>query len=284
MASSPDTAELDRQQLADLIVRRLESEHDRLRAEFATPGRIPSCIVDDLLPDPIARKIRAAFPDPARMTELRSLREHKRIAAQMNLYHPLLEETVFAFQDPRVVRLCESITGIRAMVPDEQLYAGGISLMAQGDFLNPHLDNSHDNARERYRVLNLLYYVSPGWTLENGGNLELWDNGMQAPQRTLVSAFNRLALMITNRNSYHSVSKVQVPDQRCCVSNYYFSDAPVEDDAYFHVTSFYGRPDDSAAKTLVLRADRGLRGLLRRITRSRLLPTRHIYRKPPHEE
>ena len=35
--------------------------------------------------------------------------------------------------------------------------------MTEGDFLNPHIDNSHDAKRERYRRLNLLYYVSPGW-------------------------------------------------------------------------------------------------------------------------
>ena len=32
--------------------------------------------------------------------------------------------------------------------------------MPQGNYLKPHLDNSHDRDRKRYRVLNLLYYVT----------------------------------------------------------------------------------------------------------------------------
>lgn len=45
--------------------------------------------------------------------------------------------------------------------------------MAKDNFLNPHLGNSHDKDRECYRVLNLLYYVTPNWSHEQGGNLEL---------------------------------------------------------------------------------------------------------------
>ncbi len=268
-----------RQYLAGLILKRLEAEQEKLRQEFSRSGRINSCVIDDVLPEPIAQEIYAAFPSPEEMAIHKSIRENKRVAAQMNLYHPLLEEIVYAFQDPRIVRCCETITGIKDMIPDEHLYAGGISLMSQGNFLNPHLDNSHDNDRKNYRVLNLLYYVSPGWTLENGGNLELWDEGMNGKQRTIVSAFNRLALMITNKSSYHSVSKVTAPAKRCCISNYYFSEQPAEREGYSHVTSFYGRPEESALKSVVLKADRNLRNLIRKVTGRRIIPTKHIYKK-----
>jgi len=268
-----------RQQLADLILQRLVPEQKKLQKEFALPGRINSCTIDNLLPESIAKEIYEAFPSPEEMAIHKSIRENKRVAAQMNLYHPLLEEIVFAFQDPRIVQCCETITGISGMMPDEHLYAGGISLMSQGNFLNPHLDNSHDNDRKNYRVLNLLYYVSPNWKLENGGNLELWDEGMNGQQRTIVSAFNRLALMITNKSSYHSVSKVTADAKRCCVSNYYFSEQPAEQQDYFHVTSFYGRPEESPLKSAVLKADRNLRNLIRKVTGKRIVPTKHIYKK-----
>jgi Rps23 Pro-64 3,4-dihydroxylase Tpa1-like proline 4-hydroxylase len=196
----------------------------------------------------------------------------------MNMYNPLLEEIIYAFQDERVVRMVESITGIPDMRPDEHLYAGGISLMTKGNFLNPHLDNSHDNDRSLYRVLNLLYYVSPDWSLENGGNLELWDHGTEQQQRTIVSAFNRLALMITNKTSIHSVSKVTAAASRCCVSNYYFSPHSLEDGNYFHVTSFYGRPEEPVKKVL-LALDRKLRNFVRKLTGKRIVETKHIYKK-----
>ena len=267
-----------RKYLADLILEKLNIQKDELKKEFNKSGRINSCFIDDLLPEDVACTIYDAFPSPEEMALHKSLRENKRIAAQMDLYNPLLEEAVFAFQDERIIRIAEEITGLKEMSADEHLYAGGISLMATGNFLNPHLDNSHDNDRENYRVLNLLYYVTPNWDVENGGNLELWDNGMSEPQRTIHSKFNRLALMITNKTSIHSVSKVVADGKRCCVSNYYFSKKPAEASEYFHVTSFYGRPEEPV-KNLFLRTDAFLRQLVRKFSGKRIVETKHIYKK-----
>ncbi|WP_129021061.1 2OG-Fe(II) oxygenase [Edaphocola flava] len=272
------TSPYTRVQLADMILKRLEQEKDQLEQHFKATDKIHSCTIDNLLPEEIALQIYKAFPTPEQMGEHRSIREYKKVAAQMNLYNPLLEEIIYAFQDERVVRIVEAITGIPDMRPDEHLYAGGISLMTKGNFLNPHLDNSHDNDRSLYRVLNLLYYVSPDWSLENGGNLELWDHGTEQQQRTIVSAFNRLALMITNKTSIHSVSKVTAEASRCCVSNYYFSPHSLEGGNYFHVTSFYGRPEEPVKKIL-LALDRKLRNLIRKLTGKRIVETKHIYKK-----
>lgn len=276
---SQRNAAYTRKQLADLIIERLLQEKETLQKEFKQQGRINSCYIDNLLPEAIATTIYEAFPSAEEMAIHKSIRENKRVAAQMDLYNPLLEEIVFAFQDERIVKICEAITGIEAMQPDEFLYAGGISLMAKGNFLNPHLDNSHDNDRENYRVLNLLYYVTPGWKQDNGGNLELWDHGVKGEPRTIVSKFNRLALMITNKSSYHSVSKVVADGKRCCVSNYYFSAIPAENQSYFHVTSFYSRPEESVAKGAFLKLDRNLRNFLRKLTGKRIVETKHIYKK-----
>lgn len=267
-----------REYLADLIFQRLIGEQQRLKQEFSLKGRINSCFIDNLLPENIAKEIYLAFPSPEEMAIHKSIRENKRIAAQMDLYNPLLEEIVYAFQDKRIVDVVTEITGLKQMVPDEHLYAGGVSLMAEGNFLNPHLDNSHDNDRENYRVLNLLYYVTPDWKIENGGNLELWDKGVKSQQRTIHSRFNRLVLMVTNTSSYHSVSKVVSDGKRCCVSNYYFSKIPAEPKEYFHVTSFYGRPEEPV-KDLALRADTFLRNFIRKFTKRRIVETKHIYRK-----
>jgi Rps23 Pro-64 3,4-dihydroxylase Tpa1-like proline 4-hydroxylase len=213
------------------------------------------------------------------MMERKSLREHKLVAAQMDRYHPLLEEIVYAFQDPRVLSLSAEITGIEGMLPDDHLYAGGISLMAQGHFLNPHLDNSHDKDRNLYRVLNLLYYVSPDWDHESGGNLELWDNGPEGKPREIISRENRLVLMATHKTSWHSVNKVQASHApRCCVSNYYFSPTPLEHQQYFHVTTFRGRPEEPI-KDVLLQGDAALRSGIRKVFKKGVTKTTHVYEK-----
>ena len=133
-------------------------------------------------------------------------------------------------------------------------------MMFPGDFLNPHIDNSHDGDRQRYRRLNLLYYVSPDWKIENGGNFELW-NDERLNQKTLTALANRLVVMETNKISWHSVSQVQTDRPRCCVSNYYFSKISPDTSDYFHVTSFTGRPEEKI-KRIVGFADNALRNLV----------------------
>jgi len=269
---------MNRTELTDLIVRRLDEEKERMERDWALSGVIRHCVVDDLLPVSAAQQIHAAFPSGQTMAVKKSLRELKFVAAQMNRYAPLLEEVVFAFQDPRVVERVAGITHLRALEPDSLLYAGGISLMSRGHFLNPHIDNSHDKFRARYRVLNLLYYCSPGWQFEHGGNLELWPEGVKAHPITIESRFNRLALMITNTHSWHSVSAVAADSSRCCVSNYYFSTEPAADQDYFHVTSFRGRPEQKL-RDLLLRADSSLRMGVRRLFPRGIKDSGHYYKR-----
>jgi len=235
-------------------------------------------LIDDLLSEALALDIFRRFPKPEEMMVKKSLREYKHVAAQMNKYEPLLEETVFAFQEQNVRDLIGDLVGMQGMLPDKRLYAGGISLMSKGQFLNPHLDNSHDNDRANYRVLNLLYYTSPNWAPADGGNLELWPGGPRGKPSQLDSKFNRLIVMATNRQSWHSVNRVQVEANRCCVSNYYFSPNSPEAEEYFHVTSFRGRPEQPL-RDLVLRVDIGARSALRKLFPRGVVPTKHIYKK-----
>jgi Rps23 Pro-64 3,4-dihydroxylase Tpa1-like proline 4-hydroxylase len=158
-----------------------------------------------------------------------------------------------------VVARVGDITGLAALEPDTELYAGGLSLMARGGYLRPHLDNSHDKDRGRYRVLNLLYYVTPDWSEADGGSLQLWDHGPTGAPRTIPSLFNRLVMMATNRTSWHSVNQILADRARCCVSNYYFSAVSPERADYFHATSFRGEPGRQPIADLVMRGDNALR-------------------------
>jgi Rps23 Pro-64 3,4-dihydroxylase Tpa1-like proline 4-hydroxylase len=271
-------ANMDRAKIADFVVERLERCKIELRAEFQTPDRIPSFQLKNLLPPELALEVFQRFPTPDKMMLKRSLKEHKHVAAQMDVYDPLLEEAVYAFQDKRIVQLVSEITGIRALEPDVDLYAGGISAMSQGAYLRPHLDNSHDKDRERYRVINLLYYVSPDWQEEYGGCLQLWDDGPRGTPRTIPSFFNSLVVMATNKHSWHSVNEVLHDGTRCCVSNYYFSKLSPADADYFHATSFRGEPGQTAAD-LIMRADNALRTTALKLLGPAIYKNPHVYRR-----
>ena len=269
----------NRNQIADLIFDKIVANKTDLKNQFAaSKNEIGFFYLDDVLPSSLANTIFKKFPKIEETKKRDSLRELKYTAYQMDKYDALLEEVIYAFQDKRIVDLIGEICEIEDISADEKLYAGGLSLMAKNNFLNPHLDNSHDKDRNRWRVLNLLYYVTPNWELNHGGNLEIWPNGLDKKQTTIESKFNRLVVMATHQKSWHSVSKVTVDAIRCCVSNYYFSENPLTNSDTFHVTTFRGRPSEKL-KDFVLRVDNKIRQSLRVFFKKGVRENPHQYKK-----
>ncbi|SDB48100.1 Proline 4-hydroxylase (includes Rps23 Pro-64 3,4-dihydroxylase Tpa1), contains SM-20 domain [Flavobacteriaceae bacterium MAR_2010_188] len=271
--------EYSREEISRLILDKIASEKEALNANFdKSKNNIGYFIIDDLLPIEIAAKCFENFPKKADMRHLKSLREDKFVSAQMDKHATILEDVLYAFQDKTIVKVIGEICEIKSLSADESLYAGGISLMTKGNFLHPHLDNSHDSERNQWRILNLLYYVTPNWETENGGNLEIWPNGPKKDPTEIQSKFNRLVVMETHGQSWHSVNMVNVEKSRCCISNYYFSDKPVRDEDQFHVTTFRGRPSNSILD-LILKADSEARMLIRKIFKKGVRKNPHIYEK-----
>lgn len=242
----------NQEQLTILLLDSIKLSTESIRQQWFNPvgTNTRHFFVDNLLPDAVCKAIYHAFPrDGDGFFDRDTFREKKRTSADLDSYDIILSYITYAFQDKRVLDLLARILELKQIEPDPKLYAGGLSMMFKGDFLNPHIDNSHDGERKRYRRLNLLYYVSPDWKIENGGNLELWDEERLKP-KILAALTNRLLVMETNKNSWHSVSQVIVNRPRCCVSNYYFSAISPDSTNYFHVTSFTGRPEEKIKRII----------------------------------
>ncbi len=271
--------EYEKETIINLIFNQLNNNKVALKRQFqTTKGKIGFFYVDDVLPEELSRQIFNVFPTKDEAIKRKDLREFKFVAFQMNRYNPLLEKVVYAFQDKKIVQLISEICELENVYADPNLYAGGLSLMEKGGFLNPHLDNSHDKDRNNWRVLNLLYYVTPNWDINNGGNLELWPDGLKKEPLVIQSKFNRLVVMATHEKSWHSVNKVLLNKTRCCVSNYYFSDTPILTTDNFHVTSFRGRPEEKVKDTF-LRIDNFIRSSIRKIFKKGIRENPHQYKK-----
>lgn len=257
-----------REELIRLILERLDRDFDAIQQDFSSNRGVAAhfTAIDNLLPDELAHRIADAFPPVAEMRLLDSFREKKYTSKSLEKFDSLIEDITFAFQDKRIIDKVADLTGIEDAVGDPHLYAGGISAMARGHFLNPHIDNSHDGDQKNYRVLNLLYYITPDWKSENGGNLELWDSKVKMPTE-IPSLFNRLVLMSTNAQSWHSVNEVKAASTRCCISNYYFSPHSPNGYETTHVTYFMARPEQKLRR-VVTKLDSDLRTLARRFKKS----------------
>ncbi|MDC0179270.1 2OG-Fe(II) oxygenase [Candidatus Pelagibacter sp.] len=200
--------------------------------------------IDNVLPKEIVTNIYHALNDVKInfWNNRKTFRESKKEFVKLDNTNKIISNITEAFHKRKVLELIELITNINNLEADASLYAGGVSMMNNEDFLNPHIDNSHDSNKKKFRRLNLLFYVSPEWIENNGGNLELWDKNIEKCS-TIVSKFNRLVVMKTDKKSWHSVNAVKINKPRYCVSNYYFTKQSPEDKNYYHVTSFNGRPN-----------------------------------------
>lgn len=240
-------------QLVDLIVNKLNDNKKQLKEQFfyTHPIKIARYFtLDNLLPCEIAEQIYANFPKSNQMHLLRMHGKLKLKYSHLRDVSSLVQDINCAIQNPKVVSIVEEITEIKNQIPDPSRYAGGISTLLKGCYLNPHLDNSHDVERKYYRTVNVLYYVSPNWQLENGGNYELWDKDIK--NRIIVpSLFNRLLVMETNRTSWHAVNPVLCDAPRCCVFNYFFSkQSPEGEDYFFNRSSFRSRPEQKIRRVI----------------------------------
>lgn len=248
------------------------------RVQWQSSAPIRHCVIDALLPEAEARALAVRFPPPGQMRLRDTFRERKWVSAQMDRHDPQLEAALFAFHAPAVVEAVRAIVGRGDLHPDPELYAGGLSVMGRGHFLNPHIDNSHDAQRRRWRNLNLLYYVSPDAAGLDGGELELWPQGVIGEPVPIAARFNRLVIMETHDQSWHSVRPLAQDATRLCISNYYFGDTPMRAAQRFHVTRFRA-PPGQALRDLMSRLDGVLRMGLRRAFRPGLGRGDHRYRR-----
>lgn len=265
---------MTQQQLAGAIADKLEANKETLKAYWRRSAPVRHFYIDDLLPEEWAKACFDALPDAHTLMLRDTAKERKRVGIKLEQYNPLMSAILYAFQDERLINIISEITGLQGLEPDESLYGSGISMMLPGDFLMPHLDNSHDGDGKKYRVINTLYYISPNWPENEGGNLELWDKAMKE-RVEIHSKFNRLAVMETHTESIHSVSKVLHNGTRACISNYYFSTEAANHKNYIHKTTFYARPEDGIVKKFRFQAEGVAKNFLSKFLDNKTSHTKH---------
>ena len=234
---------MNRVDISKLIISKLKNLNlEFLENEYVRSGPINHIVIDGLLPREIALKLNDIFPPESELNLFNGVQEKKYVNVNFSKSQKLIEECIYSFQEPCVLDLIGKITRISDLIGDPELYAGGISSMSEGCFLNPHIDNSHDRNLENYRRLNLLYYVNKDWISDNsGGELILYPKGIKKEEIKIPCKFNRLVIMRTDNRSLHGVNKViSKNNRRKCVSNYYFSKTSPLNKDYYHSTSFRG--------------------------------------------
>ena len=234
---------MNRHDISKLIIERInEIGINYLKKKYEQSGKINHLIIEKVLPNEIATKLSEYFPEEEELNHLVGPQENKYVGVHFTNKHRLVEECIYAFQEENLIQIISEITNIKTLIGDPELYAGGISSMSKGCFLNPHIDNSHDRNLENFRRLNLLYYVNKELhPNEGGGELVLFPNGIKYKAEEITCDFNRLVIMRTDNRSLHGVKGIKSEsERRKCISNYYFSKNSPSGKNYYHSTSFRG--------------------------------------------
>ncbi|RGP41570.1 hypothetical protein BPTFM16_01877 [Altererythrobacter insulae] len=216
---------------------------------YAANAPFPHIVIDDFLPDQIARLFLAEFDfdDAAGGAQGRTFdRAQERAKKQISPENlsPQVRQIFYAFNSRPFLQVLEDITGITGLIPDPDFLGGGLHEIAPGGHLSVHADFNRHKRLNLERRINLLIYLNEGWQDAFGGQLEFWSPDMTLCEKSVVPVFNRAVIFNTTSTSYHgNPNPVAHPDgiSRKSIALYYYT-ATWDASMRSHTTRFRARP------------------------------------------
>ena len=224
------------------------SELAALGAEHAAAYKAakpwPHIVIDDFLPDHLARNILNAFPGPDHDCwldwEKRNIVNQPRKqgigrASRLENVSPYIVHALSAFLTFPFVNFISELTGIRKLIPDPYFHGGGLHQILPGGHLSIHTDYNLLKPLGLYRRVNVLYYLNDNWQADYDGDLELWDAEDRTCAKSIAPLFNRLVVFDTTKKTLHGHPKpLKMPpsETRKSLAFYYYTAEPVKGEVY----------------------------------------------------
>jgi Rps23 Pro-64 3,4-dihydroxylase Tpa1-like proline 4-hydroxylase len=219
----------------------------------------PHYILDNFLEEDYAIKLSEEFIDynhPSWFVYDNPLENKK---ACNNWYHfpPTTYEFFQKLNSEYFVDLLSKLTGFK-LHADHGLHGAGWHIQGNGGKLNVHLDYSIHPKLKLQRKINFIFYLTPEWNNEWGGNLEFWSNDdtTNLPKqkiKTIENKFNRVVLFDASKNSWHGFSdiiKCPKDKYRKSIAMYYLIESA--NDTPKRNRALYAPTEDQKANTEIL--------------------------------
>lgn len=225
-----------------------------LSADYAAAPPFPHIVLDDFLPEELARRILANFPAEAHESD-----RHFNINYAGHFKRQIAPEDcngfvrdVFRFFNSRpVIAFLEGLSGIDALLPDPFFEGGGFHEISRGGKLGIHADFRIHEKLHVQRRLNLLIYLNERWDDAWNGRLELWDSEMSRCVEAISPLMNRCVVFNTDADSYHGhPDPLNVPPhikRRSIALYYYTASRAVYREVPNLSTMYHARPEDPPA-------------------------------------
>jgi len=223
----------------------------RRKDEYPRAAPFPHVVLDDFLPEPVARRVVAEFPAPGTLEWMRfDDASGNKLASRGDRHIPEFTRGVLSqLNSSLFLQFLETLTGIAGLIPDPYLEGGGLHQIERGGFLKIHADFNRHPTLRLDRRLNLLLYLNADWREDYGGHLELWERSMKRCEKSVLPSFNRCVVFSTTDWAYHGHPEpLRCPEgmTRKSLALYYYSNGrPEEERSAEHTTLYQYRPGEA---------------------------------------
>ena len=230
---------------------RLESLAAEKAAAYQGAHPFPHIYFDDFLPLNVAESAVAHFPEPKELEwhKFRDPHQHKKLAFDVaEQLPPSLRDILFFLNSRPMLQFLETLTGIKAVLPDPYFVGGGLHQIKPGGLLEVHADFSYQERIRMDRRINVLIYLNKDWKEEYGGHFELWNRDITKAEQRILPIFNRCAIFSTTSYSFHGHPNPLTcpPDRtRKSIATYYYTNGRPEEAeglTHKHEVAFKQRP------------------------------------------
>lgn len=201
---------------------------DQLAQDYRLAEPFPHAVLEDFVLAP-AEEVVDAFPDPTwdgwiDRSGTGPYQPTKSSCRDIEIMPPLLREMISELSQPRFLRALSTLTGIPNLLPDPFLHGGGLQFSLSGGKLTPHTDfHVHPNLK-LFRRANLLVYLNPNWKQGDGGEVGLFNLGVDRPAVSVAPLYGNCVIFTTDHRSVHGVAPISDNvETRRSIALYYYT-------------------------------------------------------------
>ncbi len=221
---------------------------------FSTAVPYKHLVIDDILVPGCESLVADAFPAKDWQKWDDADHQYQRLKSTCSRVGAIpapIDRVLLELLSGEVLSWLEKLTGIKDLLADPHLEGGGLHTTFEGGYLVPHTDFHVTDITNYFRRLNLLLYLNPNWTPDNGGCLELWDKQQDNIVKEVVPILGRCVVFQTDDRSVHGFSQpVSGRIQRNSIALYYYTSYPPEEfsgdgNTYWRLDTLQGKDRQS---------------------------------------
>ncbi|MFH9089321.1 2OG-Fe(II) oxygenase [Streptomyces sp. NPDC017673] len=182
----------------------------------------------DGLFDPDALRAAAqGYPDVGRMTQKPGI--PRWFSLDLESASPALRALCETLLSAELAEHIGAVTGTAGLRTDRTGDWGSYRVSTRGAVHTAHIGGNRHPVTGWLRRYSLFTYLNEGWRDDDGGLLELWRPGADAPSARILPVFNRSVLIETTDRSLHGVSEVLGSRPRRMVTVHFWTTSPGPD-------------------------------------------------------